>query len=97
VPIFVRALALANDTLILAGPPELSKMRSANLVLENPDKAEAAFLGRYGAALLLVNATDGKQIAKYDLTSSPVFDGMIAAHDCIFASLENGSLVCFGK
>jgi outer membrane protein assembly factor BamB len=97
VPIFVRALALANDTLILAGPPELSKMRSANLVLENPDKAETAFLGRYGAALLLVNATDGKQIAKYDLASSPVFDGMIAAQDCIFASLENGSLVCFGK
>jgi hypothetical protein len=97
VPIFVRALALADTTLILAGPPELSEMRSTNLILENPDKAEAAFLGRYGAALLLVDAIDGKQIAKYDLASSPVFDGMIAAQGRIFASLENGSLVCFAK
>jgi outer membrane protein assembly factor BamB len=97
VPIFVRALALADTTLILAGPPELSEMRSTNLVLENPDNAEAAFLGRYGAALLLVDAIDGKQIAKYDLASSPVFDGMIAAQGRIFASLENGSLVCFAK
>jgi hypothetical protein len=72
-------------------------MRSTSLVLEDPDKAEAVFLGRHGAALLLVDTTDGKQMAKYDLASSPVFDGMIAAQGRIFAALENGSLVCFGK
>ncbi len=27
----------------------------------------------------------------------PVFDGMIAAQERLFVSLQNGSLVCFGK
>ena len=50
------------------------------------DKAEAAFQGRRGAALCLVDATDGKSVAQYKLESSPVFDGMIAARGRIFLS-----------
>ncbi len=96
-PIFVRALALADTTLLLAGPPELSQMRSSSLVLEDPDKAEAAFLGRQGASLLLVDGADGRKLAEHELESSPVFDGAIAAKGRIYISLENGSLVCFGK
>ena len=61
------------------------------------DEAEAAYLGKEGAALLLVDAKDGQKLAEYDLESSPVFDGVIAAQGRIIISLENGSLVCFGK
>jgi len=97
VPIIARALVLADKTLCLAGPPEPADLRTSELALRNPDRAEASFRGQQGAALCLVDATDGKLLAQYELESSPVFDGMIAARNRIFLSLENGSLVCFGE
>ncbi|NQU23113.1 MAG: PQQ-binding-like beta-propeller repeat protein, partial [Candidatus Nealsonbacteria bacterium] len=45
VPIFARALVLADGTLLLAGPPEQAEVRTAELKLQNPEKAEAAFQG----------------------------------------------------
>ena len=87
---------MANETLLLAGPPEPAEVRTGKLTLQNLDRAEAAFRGRRGAALCLVDATDGKSLAQYKLESSPVFDGMIAARGRVFISLEDGSLVCFG-
>ncbi|MHC4117225.1 MAG: outer membrane protein assembly factor BamB family protein [Planctomycetota bacterium] len=95
--IFVRALVLADTKLFLAGPPELNDTRRSELILEDADKAEAAFLGRQGASLCAVAAADGRQLAEYKLESPPVFDGMIAARGQLFVSLQNGSLVCFGK
>jgi len=96
-PIFVQALVLADTTLFLAGPPEPAESRGSQLKLKAPGKAEAAFLGRQGAALWRVSAADGKRLAEYKLESSPVFDGMIAARSRIFISLGDGSLVCFGQ
>jgi hypothetical protein len=96
-PIFVRALVLADTTLFLAGPPELDDTRRSELILEDANKAEVAFLGGQAASLCAVAAVDGQQLAKYKLESPPVFDGMIAARGQLFISLQNGSLVCFGK
>jgi len=95
-PIFARALVLADETLLLAGPPEQAEVRTNELTLQNPDKAEAAFRGQRGAALRLVDTAGGESLAQYELESSPVFDGMIAARGRVFISLEDGSLVCFG-
>ena len=97
VPIFARALVLADKTLFLAGPPEPAKLRTRELTLQNLDKAEATFQGRRRAALCVVDATDGESLAQYELESSPVFDGMIAARSRLFLSLEDGSLVCFSE
>lgn len=96
-PIFVRAMVLADTMLFLAGPPEPDDARRSELILEDAGKAEAAFLGRQAASLCAVAAADGRQLAKYKLESPPVFDGMIAARGQLFVSLQNGSLVCFGK
>ncbi len=96
-PIFVRALVLADKTLVLAGPVEPTESRSSNLKLEAPKKVESAFMGKQGAVIRLVSVADGKTSAEYKLDSSPVFDGMIAARSRIYISLQDGSLVCFGK
>ena len=58
---------------------------------------EAAFQGKQGAVLWSVSADDGKKLAEYKLESAPVFDGMIAARNRIYISLQDGSIVCFGK
>ena len=97
VPIFARALVLADETLLLAGPPEQAEVRASELVLPNLDRAEATFRGQRGAALCLVDAAGGKPLAQYKLESPPVFDGMIVARGRIFISSEDGSLVCFGR
>ena len=97
VPIFARALVLADTTLLLAGPHEQAELRTGELTLPNLDKAESAFQGRQGAALCLVDAAGGEPLAQYKLESPPVFDGMIAARGRIFISLKDGSLVCFGQ
>jgi len=96
-PIFARALVLADTTLFLAGPPELDDTRRSDLTLHNANRAEAAILGRQGASLCAVSAADGQQSAEYKLDAPPVFDGMIAAQERLVISLQDGSLMCFGK
>jgi len=97
VPVFARALVLADRRLFLAGPPELDDTRRSELTLKDADKAEAVFLGGHGSLLCVHDATDGRPLAEYKLASTPVFDGMIAAQGRLFVSLQNGSLVCYGK
>ncbi|MAG93647.1 MAG: hypothetical protein CMJ48_07850 [Planctomycetaceae bacterium] len=96
-PIFVRALVLADNTLFLAGPSESADLRGNQLTLKDGEKSEAVFLGKAGASLCVVDAADGRQLARHKLPSAPVFDGMIAAQRRVFLSLQDGSLLCFGE
>ncbi|MBN2291968.1 MAG: PQQ-like beta-propeller repeat protein, partial [Pirellulales bacterium] len=83
-PVRIRAMVKAGETLFVAGPPDEL----------DPKDPYAAFENRKGARLVAVSPSDGKKIAETKLESSPVFDGMIAAHGRLFISLENGNLVC---
>ena len=38
-----------------------------------------------------------KTLAEYELDGLPVFDGIVAARNRLFVSLQNGKLACFGK
>jgi outer membrane protein assembly factor BamB len=83
-PVRTRAMVKAGDTVFVAGPPD---------VFDNKDPF-AAFEGRRGARLVALASADGKRLAEMPLEQPPVFDGLIAAGECLFASLEDGSLVC---
>ena len=83
-PVRIRAMVKAGDTLFVAGPPD---------VLDEQDPY-AAFEGRKGARLVAVSATDGKKLMERPLDAPPVFDGMIAAAGRLLVSLEDGSLAC---
>jgi len=80
----IRAMVKAGDTLFVAGPPDVY----------DKDDPYAAFEGRKGARLVSVSAKDGRQVSAIELESPPVFDGLIAANNRLFASLRNGNLVC---
>ena len=80
----IRAMVKAGDTLFVAGAPDVF----------DEDDPYAAFEGRKGAKLVAVSAKDGKQVSSLELESPPVFDGLIAANNRLFASLRDGSLVC---
>ncbi|MFH1716588.1 MAG: PQQ-binding-like beta-propeller repeat protein [Planctomycetota bacterium] len=83
-PVRIRAMVKAGDTLFVAGPPDVL----------DPQDPYAAFEGRKGARLVAVSAADGKKVSEMPLESPPVFDGMIAASGRLFASLRDGSVVC---
>ena len=83
-PVRIRAMVKAGDTLFVAGPPD---------VLDQADPY-AAFEGCKGARLVGVSAKDGKRLSERALDTPPVFDGMIAAAGRLLVALEDGSLVC---
>ena len=84
-PVRIRAMVKAGDTLFVAGPPdELA-----------PNDPYAAFEGRRGARLVTVSAKDGARIDEQKIDAPPVFDGLIAAEGSLYMCLEDGSLSCF--
>ena len=81
-PVQVRAMVLAGDKLFVAGPKG-DWMRSLD-----------AFEGRQGIALVAVSTSTGKTIADFPIPSLPVFDGMSAANESLYLSLQDGSIAC---
>jgi len=86
IPIVVRAMILADSTLLMAGPPDITIDEAGTLV--SPEAKQGAFL-------YIVSTADGKELAKYELSSPPVFDGMAAAYGRLYLSTTNGKVICF--
>jgi hypothetical protein len=83
-PVLVRAMVLAQDTLFMAGPPDVI-----------PAGGTAEAFGNSRENLLFVtSAGDGKELARYELDSGPVFDGMAAAYGRLYIASEGGNVFC---
>ena len=87
VPLLVRGLVLAGDKLITAGTPDL-------FAASDP---AAALAGKEGGLVYIMSTSNGKQIARYELDSPPVFDGMAAAGGRLYLAATNGEVVCFAS
>lgn len=87
IPVLVRAMVLADDKLLVAGP--------ADVVPE--EDPLASYEGRNGSVLWIVSASDGKVIHKEQCDFVPAFDGLIAADGRLFMSCTNGVLLCLGN
>ena len=85
VPVRVRAMVLAGNVLLVAGPPADPRNRP-----QQSDEEQSALL-------LAISASDGSELARYQIDSSPVFDGMAAANGRLYLSLENGRLLSMAE
>jgi len=85
VPMQVRAMVLADKVLFVAG-----LLASEIDGPEGPDQSR-------GATLLALSASDGAELGRCSLDSTPVFDGMAAAYGRLYVSMKNGSLLCLAK
>jgi outer membrane protein assembly factor BamB len=94
-PLIVRSMVLLNNTLVVAGLPDLRKKNTVRLLYDNPKESLEALEGKHGAYIWIVSAEDGRQLSQIKLDGVPVFDGMVAANNKVFVSLKNGKLVCF--
>jgi hypothetical protein len=102
VPLLVRAMVLADKTLFVAGPPDLIDEEQTFRQMEEPqvrpqlDAQAAALAGAKGAMLMAVSARDGEELARWEMASPPVFDGMAAAAGRLYLTTMDGSVRCFG-
>ncbi len=85
VPIRIRAMVLAGQTLFAAGTSDVVE----------PDDPWSAIEGRKGGILWAISTADGKKLAEYPLESPPIFDGMAAANGRLYISTVDGDVVCF--
>jgi outer membrane protein assembly factor BamB len=105
VPLLVRAMIKAGDTLFVAGPPDLiDEEDTFKKIMDRNPEVEAvlarqndALEGKLGGSLLAVSAVDGKTLFEYHLESLPVWDGMAAARGKLYLSTIDGDVLCFGE
>ena len=84
-PIQVRAMVLTDKVLFVAGPPA-----DAGDAPQERDEDTSALL-------MAISTSDGAELAKYQLSASPVFDGMAAANGRLYLSLVDGRLLCMAE
>lgn len=99
VPVLVRAMVLAKDKLVIAGPPDVVneeeslKTFGSEATQKRLARQAAALEGAEGAMLWVVT-TDGKVLTRKTLKSVPVFDGMAAANSNLYMSTTDGKVIC---
>ena len=107
VPLYVNGIALAGDTLFIAGPPKFDEESTrAFLSTNDTDDYELnpilrdavdTFDGKKGMLLWAVNKKTGTKMAEYKLDDAPVFDGLIAANNSLYISTKSGAVLCMAK
>lgn len=96
IPVLVRAMVKAGDTLFVAGPEDTVDEDAAYKAYNAPGTQEslarqaALFAGADGSVLWAVSAEDGSKRDEIKLDVLPVFDGMIAAGGRIYMSTIDG-------
>ncbi len=101
VPMMVRAMAVAGETLLIAGPPDLLDEVAAFQAFEHPGTQQQlaeqnrALRGEGGALFHAVDTATGDTLAEYPLDAPPVFDGLIAAGGRVFLVTMDGRVLAF--
>lgn len=100
--VLARAIVLAGDKLVVAGPPDViadESLEPAQYNLESIlDKLETqndVFAGKRHGILLVVSTDDGRILSEQNLQSPPVFNGMITSGGKLFITDTKGRLVCY--
>ena len=98
VPVLVRAMLLAGDTLFIAGPPDLIDESETLKTFDTPETQrllarQAAAISKDADAVLWAVSTVGEKLSQQKLKGLPVFDGMIAAGDRIYYTTTDGRVV----
>jgi len=87
VPLRIRAMVLAQNRLLVAGPPDVV----------DPADPLGAFEARKGGLLYVIDSATGKKLAEHKLPSPPVFNGAAASRGRLFITSKDGTVTCFAK
>jgi hypothetical protein len=98
-PVLARAMVLADQTLFVAGPPDLIDENetlqtfSAPATQEQLARQAEALEGAAGATLWAVSI-EGKKLAEAPLEGIPAWDAMVAVDGCLYLATTDGSVIC---
>lgn len=84
-PIMARSIVALKDRLVLAGAPCV-------VLAEDPWRN---FDGRGEGRLELRSRQDGSLLSAYEMSATPVHDGVAAANNALFVSMKNGTVQCW--
>ena len=103
-PLLVRSMLKINDSLIVAGPPDLIDEESTFQRIVSGDNAVQAQLaeqdraldGEQGGILQVISAKDGSQLGELKLEALPTWDGMATAYGRLHLTTTDGRVLCYG-
>ncbi len=99
-PLVVRAMVQAGDTLFIAGPPDVLDEEEAAAKLGTPEiqaklaEQDNALSGERGALLWAVSTKDGAKLGELRLSAPPAWDGMAAAGGRLYLTTTDGTVRC---
>ncbi len=102
-PLVVRAMAVAGDTLLVAGPPDVVDEKAMwgrseeKLFKKKMAEQAEALAGKQGACLWAIAKKDGNKLSEMKLPALPVWDGMAVADGRLFLATADGAVMCLGK
>jgi outer membrane protein assembly factor BamB len=104
-PFLVRAMNLAKDTLIVAGPPDYNQFDQPAAYGRHGEeefrrqmrRQAAAWAGEKGGILWTIDAKTGARSAEFALESPPVFDGMASTSSGVYLSTMDGRVLLLGR
>jgi hypothetical protein len=94
-------MAVTDDALFVAGPPDLLDEEAAvrrrfdGDVQKQLADQDAALAGERGGLLWAVSKDDGSRQKQIELTSTPVWDAMAAAEGRLFLATTDGNVTCY--
>jgi outer membrane protein assembly factor BamB len=86
-PIWCRAMVATARTLFIAGPSDEGGAESLLAATE----------GCRGGMLVALDVVSGNVIRTTDISSSPVYEGLIAAGEKLYLTTVDGKILCFGE
>ena len=100
-PVLVRAMALADGKLLLAGPPEVLTIEKSPSSypysipsMKNVRRQYDAMQGKLGGVLLQVDTESGKVIAEEKLDEVPCWDSLAVVPGGVFLTTLSGKVIC---
>ncbi|MEX2214907.1 MAG: PQQ-binding-like beta-propeller repeat protein [Phycisphaeraceae bacterium] len=101
VPIMVQGIVLADQTLFIAGAPDLidetkawAQLTQGNQeTIKQMHEQNDALAGKKGGILWAVDARSGDRLAEIKLDSLPVWDGLIAAQGSLYMATQDGRII----
>ncbi|MCA9052279.1 MAG: PQQ-binding-like beta-propeller repeat protein, partial [Planctomycetaceae bacterium] len=103
IPIYVRGMVLADQSLVLVGPPDYINEHDAfaqvsardSKVLDDLEKQDDALKGAAGSQLMIVDADTSEVQFTLNLDLLPTWDGLAAAKGRLFLTTTDGRVMTF--
>ena len=99
IPIWVKAMFVTQDKVVIAGPRDLYDEETAVASFNQNDNRfslqEEHMEGKHGSLLKIIDKASGNETCSVELEFMPTFDSMITAEGKIFMTTSDGRVVCF--